>query len=70
MTDQFPRGMLNADDEGQLQMGITVKDKTVIIDFGKPVVWFGMDYHTAMNFAGTIMMRAQEIKPKQTRTSD
>lgn len=64
MTDQFPRGKLSADDEGQLQIAMTVKDKTVIIDFGKPVVWFGMDYHTAMALAGNIMMRAQEIKPK------
>jgi hypothetical protein len=64
MTDQFPRGKLNADDEGQLQVAIATQDKTVIIDFGKPVVWLGLDYHTAMKFAGNIMLRAQEIKPK------
>ena len=45
-------------------MRIGVQDKTVILDFGKPVVWIGMDYHTAMKLAGNIMMRAQQIKPK------
>jgi hypothetical protein len=64
MIDQFPRGKLNADDEGQLQMKIGVRDKTVILDFGKPVVWLGLDYHTAMNLAANIMKRATEIKPK------
>jgi hypothetical protein len=64
MSDQFPRGKLNADDEGALTMRIGVQDKTVILDFGKPVVWLGMDYHTAMNLAANIMKRAQEIKPK------
>lgn len=64
MTDQFPRGKFNEDDEGQLEMRIGVRDKTVILDFGKPVVWFGMDYHTAMNLADNIRRRAQEIKPK------
>jgi hypothetical protein len=64
MTDQFPRGKLNADDEGELQARIGVRDKTLIIDFGKPVVWLGLDHHTAMSLAANIMKRAQEIKPK------
>jgi hypothetical protein len=64
MTDQFPRGKLNADDEGELQVRIGVRDKALIIDFGKPVVWLGLDYHTAMSLAANIMKRAQEIKPK------
>jgi hypothetical protein len=64
MSDQFPRGKLNDSDEGELQMKIGVRDRTVILDFGKPVVWLGLDYHTAMNLAANIMKRAQEIKPK------
>ncbi len=64
MEDQYPRGKLNADDEGQLNMRIGVRDKTVIVDFGKPVVWFGMDYHTATRLAADIMRRAEEIKPR------
>ena len=29
MTDQFPRGKLNDADEGQLEMRIGVRDKTI-----------------------------------------
>jgi hypothetical protein len=64
MSDQFPRGKLNDSDEGELQMKIGVRDRTVILDFGKPVVWLGLDYHTAMNLAANITKRAAEIKPK------
>jgi hypothetical protein len=64
MPDQFPRGKLNADDEGELQVRIGVRDKTLIIDFGKPVAWLGLDYYSAMSLAANIMKRAQEIKPK------
>src|SRR5690554_4587002 len=42
MHDQYPRGKLNADDEGQLAIAITTKDKTVIVDFGKGVTWLGL----------------------------
>ncbi len=63
MTDQFPRGKLNADDEGQLQIRVGIQDRTVVVNFGKPVAWLGMDYLTAVNLAETIMRRAEEIKP-------
>lgn len=63
MTDQFPRGKLNDADEGQLEMRIGVRDKTIILDFGKPVVWFAMDYYTARSFIDNVMKRAQEIQP-------
>jgi hypothetical protein len=67
MADQYPRGKLNDSDEGELQMKIGVCDRTVILDFGKPVVWLGLDYHTAMNLAANIMKRATEIKPKSNK---
>lgn len=61
-SGDFPRGKLNADDEGALTLGIAVKDKTLIIDFGKPVVWLGLDKATALQIAETIRKRAEEIK--------
>lgn len=63
-TGDFPRGKFSEDDEGALQLGIGVKDRTLIIDFGKPVVWIGLDYDTAVQFAETILRRAKEIAPK------
>jgi hypothetical protein len=61
MTDQFPRGKLNADDEGALNIGITVRDRTMIIDFGKPCDWIGLDKQTALALADTIRKRAEEL---------
>jgi hypothetical protein len=61
MADQFPRGKLNADDEGELNVRIGVRDKTLVIDFGKPTVWIGLDKHTALALAATIKKRAEEI---------
>lgn len=56
-------GKLNQDDEGQLQIRIGVKDKTLIVDFGKPVTWMGLDYDNAVQVAMNILRRAKEIKP-------
>lgn len=61
MADQFPRGKLNADDEGALQIGIATLDKTLIINFGKPVEWIGLDKITAVALAETIKKRAEEL---------
>jgi hypothetical protein len=61
-TGDFPRGKLNADDEGALRIGVTVKDKTVVIAFGKETAWIGMDKAGALMFAAMIKRRAEEIK--------
>jgi hypothetical protein len=65
MTEQYPRGKLNASDEGALAMGIAVKDKTVIVDFGKEVAWLGLDADTARQFARTLLRRADEASPPE-----
>lgn len=65
-TNAFPRGKFSADDEGGLQLGMAVIDRTLIIDVGKPVAWIGLDYHTAVQLAEMILKRAHEIKPEAT----
>jgi hypothetical protein len=54
--DRYPEGMLNANDEGVLniQMGFN-KEGKFIIDFGKPVVWIGMTKEQAFEFGKRIM---------------
>jgi hypothetical protein len=42
-----------------------VRDKTIIVDFGKQVVWLGMDAATARQFAKNILRRADEIDPPE-----
>jgi hypothetical protein len=60
-TGDYPRGKLTADDEGALKIGITVKDKTLIIAFGKEVAWIGLDKSSALDFAALIKRRAEEL---------
>jgi hypothetical protein len=62
-TGEFPRGKFSEDDEGALSIGIAVKDKTILINFGSPVAWLGLDYAGAVEFAKTILRRAAEIAP-------
>lgn len=60
-TGHFPRGKLNASDEGGLQLAVSAQDKTVIINFGKSVVWVGLDKATALQFAELIRKHAESL---------
>ena len=66
-TGKFPRGKLRASDEGELRLGVTVSQGTVLIAFGKPVAWLGMDPEHATAFADALRENA-EIAEKQRRT--
>lgn len=59
---KYPRGKLCADDEGELKIAITVKDKTVIIAFEKPITWIGLAKQDAINLANVLLSRANEIE--------
>ncbi len=57
----YPRGKLCETDEGVALISIAVKDRTVIIDFGKDVKWIGFDKRTAINLANVLLEKAKEI---------
>jgi len=42
-TGKFPDGKLNENDEGEIRLGMTVKDGVLIINFGKPIEWIGLE---------------------------
>jgi hypothetical protein len=58
---KYPRGKLSDDDEGSLTLAITIKDRTVIIAFPKPVEWIGMSKQDALAIAQLLIERANEI---------
>ena len=60
-TNDYPRGKLNDADEGGLKIAIAVQDKTVIVAFGTPTAWIGLDKHTAIAFANGILEKANAI---------
>lgn len=61
MENYYPRGKFNDADEGALAMTIEIKDKTIILDFGKQLSWVGFDKNTAIVFANILISKANEI---------
>ena len=59
-TGKFPHGRLNKDDEGELMLGIAVdkNNKTVIINFGRPVAWIGLKYSDAIAVSKSLAEKA------------
>lgn len=60
--NNYPRGKLRDDDEGELQIAIATQDNTIIVDFGKNVKWIGLDKFTALNMAKLLIQHAHSIK--------
>ncbi len=60
-TKNFPRGKFSSDDEGELRIAVGMKDKTIVIDFGKEVAWLGLDKDTALALADALVSWAQKI---------
>lgn len=64
-TMKYPRGKLHESDEGELQMGVTVKLGTVILAFGTPTAWIGMPPQQARELARLLIERADEAAKAQ-----
>ncbi len=60
-TDKFPQGKLTEDDEGEIKMAVAVQGKKVIVDFGKPTAWIGMDAQQAADLAALLIYHAKEL---------
>lgn len=60
-TGEFPQGHLTPEDEGEIRMGVTVFDGKVVVDFGTPTTWVGMDAEQARGLGELLIRRAGEI---------
>lgn len=60
-TGDYPQGKLNEDDQGGLRMAIGTKDGVVVVDFGKPVAWLGLDRSTALALAANLTKHAKSL---------
>lgn len=60
-TNKFPDGKLAGEDEGELKFAIGTKNGTVVIDFGSPVHWVGMDPKQAVELAQLLLDNARKI---------
>lgn len=63
-TGRFPRGKLNENDEGEIQIAIAVDKakQVVIIDFGKPTTWIGFTADQASDLADLILKKSWELR--------
>jgi hypothetical protein len=55
----FPEGQLTKSDEGAVQFAVGVKDGKVVLDFGTPVAWVGMNPQQAADLASSILKHAR-----------
>lgn len=60
----YPQGMLTKSDEGAIQFAVGEKDGKVILDFGTPVSWIGMNAQDAADLAQTLFKWAREVGRK------
>jgi hypothetical protein len=63
-TGEFPRGKLNADDEGAINIAIA-SDKAqgvIIIKFGTPTAWIGFPLDQAADFARVILKHVEDFR--------
>jgi hypothetical protein len=61
-TGKFPMGKIDKTDEGEIAFGITSHRGKVIINFGKPVAWLGMDAAQASMLAVTLIRHANRCR--------
>ena len=63
-TGRFPLGKLTPDDEGEIQFAVAAdpQTKTVILDFGKPIVWLGLPRGDAKKLAEMLMEKIKELE--------
>lgn len=60
-TGDFPRGRLNADDEGGLRIAIGGENGNVVMAFGKDVAWIGLPPQQAVDLAQQLIKWARAV---------
>jgi len=60
-TGKFPDGKIDEKDQGQIMIGVTVKDGRVIMSFGKPTEWIGFTREEAIQIGQTLIDRARQV---------
>lgn len=58
-TGEHPDGQLNKHDDGGIKFAVGVHEGKVVMDFGKPTAWIGMNPQDAMDLASTLVKNAR-----------
>jgi hypothetical protein len=62
-TGEFLNGSIHEHDQGELTFGIAAdaRNGVVVVNFGKPVVWFGVRPREAREIAKALIAKANEL---------
>ena len=63
---QYPKGRISGDDDGQLVFGIAAdhEHKRVLVNFFKPIEWFGLDFDTGLQLLMGLAKNLSSISGK------
>lgn len=61
-TGHFPEGQLHPTDEGQIRFGVAAHEGKVLLDFGGPVAWMGLDPDDADSLAQSLQEKARQAR--------
>lgn len=61
-TNRFPEGHLNKSDEGEISFAVGNEMGKVIINFGSPVAWMGMNANQAEELARLLLAHAERSR--------
>ena len=67
-TGLHPDGKMTPEDEGGIQFRVGSENGKVVLDFGKPVHWVGMDAQQAADLASSLMKWARLVGRKNGET--
>lgn len=65
-TGDYPNGKLNQDDEGGINIGMTIENGAVVVAFSKPVTWLGLGPGEADAVAVALRNFADRIRAGET----
>lgn len=62
-TGEYPQGKLNEQDEGELTLAVSADKASgrILLQFGKPVAWFGMDAAQARAVGAMLIEKANQL---------
>lgn len=61
-TGIFPAGKLDKTDEGELNISVYVLKDRIIMQFGKPIKWLGLDKPSAIAFVDILKKKIGELE--------
>lgn len=66
-TGRFPRGKLNEEDQGEIQMaiGTDLVKNVVMVHFGAPMKWLALDRTTALAMSESLRQKAEQLREEE-----